>query len=262
MDKRARFMDIKRAKLTRSYAVLTYLFLLTVNGFSSFAIANSLSISVGWNKPPYVIEERNSGFELDMVSAIFANMGYSVSYVYVPFGRSNTLIKVKKVDAALTMNEHMDIEGLVLSDPYISYQNAAISLKGRSIEIDSISELKNHSIVAFQNASVVLGDEYRKAAEKSPLYLELPNQRKQVEMLLKGKVDFVVMDINIFNYLSNELIGSSHMANVVIHRLFPKTTYHIAFIDKKLMLDFNRAMSIYKQTKEYDNLVAKYEFLY
>lgn len=231
-------------------------------GFFNQANAEQLSISVGWNKPPYVIEETNSGFELDMVSAIFNNMGHSVSYVYVPFGRSNTFIKDNKVDAALTINEHMDTTNLVLSEPYISYQNAAISLKGRSLEINSVSDLKPYSIVAFQNASVLLGDEYQKVSKASPLYLELPNQQNQVEMLLKGKVDIVVMDINIFNYLSTELIGSSYISNVVIHRLFPKTNYHIAFTDKKLLQAFNKAMKAYKRSDDYTKLIAKYQFLY
>ncbi|MFC3031017.1 substrate-binding periplasmic protein [Pseudoalteromonas fenneropenaei] len=246
----------------QGYVACLYSLLLLAASFSNQAVANTLSISVGWNKPPYVIEEKNSGFELDMVSAIFATMGYPVSYVYVPFGRSNTLIKAGKVDVALTINQRMDTEGLALSESYISYQNAAISLKGRSIELSSIQDLRNYSIVAFQNASLVLGNDYRMATKLSPLYLELPDQRKQVEMLLKGKVDFVVMDINIFNYLSTELIGSSHISNVVIHRLFPKTDYHMAFKSKELMLTFNAAMHAFKQTDAYTKLVEKYEFLH
>lgn len=247
--------------LTLTCMVCLCSLLLSTSVLAKDVNSNRLSISVGWNKPPYVIEDKNSGFELDMVSAIFRTMGYPVNYVYVPFGRSNTLIKAGKVDAALTMNEHMDIEGLVISDPYISYQNAAISLKGRSIDINSINDLKKYSIVAFQNASVVLGSEYQMATKVSPLYLELPNQHNQVEMLLKGKVDVVVMDINIFNYLSKEIIGSSHMSSVVIHRLFPKTNYHIAFQNNDLMSKFNNAMHKYKQSEEYLSLVARYEFI-
>ncbi|MFY8351077.1 substrate-binding periplasmic protein [Pseudoalteromonas sp. SSM20] len=253
---------MEKLKQQKGYFAGMYSLLFIAVVFSNQVYAEQLSISVGWNKPPYVIEETNSGFELEMVSDIFNNMGHSVSYVYVPFGRSNTLIKVNKVDAALTMNEHMETTNLVLSEPYISYQNAAISLKGRSIKIYSVADLKRFSIVAFQNASVVLGNEYRRVTKTSPLYLELPDQRKQVEMLLKGKIDLVVMDINIFNYLSTELIGASHIKNVDIHRLFPKTNYHIAFTDKKLLHAFNKAMKAYKQSDDYTKLVAKYEFLY
>lgn len=238
-----------------------FLLLLTTSGFTIPTLAQPLSISVGWNKPPYVIEETNSGFELDMISAIFAKMGHSVSYVYVPFGRSNTLIHSKKVDIALTMNQRMDVHDLVLSDPYIAYQNAVITLKDRNIDISSTLDLKKYSIVAFQNASVVLGNEYRLAIKSSPLYVELPDQKKQVEMLLKGKVDCVVMDVNIFNYLSSEVQGSSYMSNVVVHRLFPKTNYHIAFTDNALMNEFNVSMKTFKETEEYTKLVEKYEFI-
>ena len=262
MDKKVKYVTQEFIKRHQHYSIWFYIFVILIIAFPNHAIAQTLSISVGWNKPPYVIEETNSGFELDMVSAIVASIGYYVSYVYVPFGRSNTLIKVGKVDAALTMNQRMDINNLVLSQPYISYQNAVISLKGRSIKINSVSDLKSYSIVAFQNASVVLGRDYQQVANISPLYLELPDQRKQVEMLLKGKVDLVVMDINIFNYFSRKLVGSSHISNVDIHRLFPKTHYNIAFTKQTLMLEFNKAMKAYKQSDDYTHLVAKYEFLY
>jgi len=225
------------------------------------AWAAKLSVSVGWTKPPYVIEKDDSGFELELVEAIYHLMGHRLSFVYVPFGRSNTLIKAGKVDAALTMNTRMDTEGLYLSEPYIVYQNVAVSLKGRGIQIDQIEGLRHYAIVGFQNASIVLGRAYRLAVEQSPLYLELPDQRTQVEMLLKGKVDVVVMDINIFNYLSREFIGKSHMDNVDVHRLFPSSPYQMAFTDEKLKDTFNKQMLIFKSSEAYLKLVDKYEFL-
>jgi len=229
--------------------------------FVNILSASDLDVSVGWTKPPYVIEKQNTGFELELVKSVFKKLGYSLNFVYVPFGRSNTLIKSGKVDVALTMNKKMDLSGLVLSEPYIVYQNAAISLKGRGIQLENVSELRHHSIVGFQNSSIVLGRDYRFAVERSQLYLELPDQKKQVEMLLKGKVDIVVMDINIFNYLSREFMGKSHMSNVDIHRLFPSTPYKMAFRDEVLKDKFNKELKQFKQSKSYKDLVDEYEFL-
>jgi len=225
------------------------------------AFGKKLSVSVGWTKPPYVIEKMNSGFELELVKAVYKRMGHHLEFVYVPFGRSNKLINAGKVDAALTMTQKMDVKGLHLSDPYIVYQNAAISLKGRGIDLQSIEALRHHSIVGFQNASIVLGRNYKLAVEQSPLYLELPDQRTQVEMLLKGKVDVVVMDINIFNYLSREFIGRSHMDNVDIHRLFPSSPYKMAFSDPKLRDIFNKQLVDFKKSEEFQDLIKEYEFI-
>ena len=238
-----------------------YLVSICILGLSLLGHTSTLEVSVGWTKPPYVIEKKNTGFELELVKSVFKELGYSLNFVYVPFGRSNTLIKSGKVDVALTMNKKMDLSGLVLSEPYIIYQNAAISLKGRALRINNVAELRHHTIVGFQNASIVLGRDYRFAAERSQLYVELPDQRKQVEMLLKGKVDIVVMDINIFNYLSREFMGQSHMPNVDIHRLFPSTPYRMAFIDKNLKDRFNQELKKFKKSAGYQNLLNEYEFL-
>ena len=68
--------------------------------------------------------------------------------------------------------------------------------------------------------------------DNSVFYIELPDQSKQVAMLLLGRTDVVVMDINIFNYLSKEHLGKDHMANVDVHRIFPTNSYHLGFFDE------------------------------
>lgn len=241
--------------------ITVQLLILSLQAFADAMYERQLTATVGWTKPPYVIEHQDSGFELELVKHVFSSMGYKVSFVYVPFGRSNTLLKANKVDVALTMNSRMDTEGLVLSDPYITYQNAAISLRGRGIEINQMSDLGHYSMIGFQNSSIILGSDYQAATEKSRLYLELPNQRNQVEMLLKGKVDIVVMDINIFNYLSREYLGKSHMVNVDTHRLFPATQYQMAFRDKELVKSFNQQLAAFKESEDYQQLLKEYEFL-
>ncbi len=106
-----------------------------------------------------------------------------------------------------------------------------------------------------------MGEEYKLASEKASFYIELPEQKKQVEMLLLGRADVAVMDINIFNYLSREILGKSHIDNVDIHRIFPVSHYSLGFYDAKLRDDFNRAQLIFKKLPQYQMLVNKYQFL-
>ncbi len=223
--------------------------------------AKQIEIAVGWTKPPYVIETGNTGFEIELIKGIFASMGHQTTFIYVPFARSHYLLNKGKADVAMTLSKRLDIGDNILSEPYITYHNVAISLKGRGIKITQMSQLGNYSIVAFQNASIVLGSEFKLASKKSPFYIELPDQKKQVEMLLKGRTDLVVMDINIFNYLSKAYIGSSHMESISVHRVFPSNPYHLGFKNSELSKNFNKSLQEFRQSTQYIDLINKYEFI-
>lgn len=227
---------------------------------SGHANGATLAVSVGWNKPPYVIEENDTGFEIELVRAIFNKMGYRLSFIYVPFARSHYLLEKGKIDVAMTLNPRMQINAEQLSHSYINYHNAVISLKGRGLSFTSIDDLASISFVGFQNASIVLGERYALAAARSPFYLELPDQSHQVEMLLKGRVDAVVMDVNIFNYLSRSIMQQAHIDNVDIHPLFATSHYHLGFKDITLKEQFNRTLIDFKASLAYQALINKYDF--
>jgi polar amino acid transport system substrate-binding protein len=161
---------------------------------------------------------------------------------------------------ALTINQRLIDRPELLSDVYIVYQNVAISLKSKKLTISSIDELSNYSIVAFQNATIVLGEEFSQTVKLSRLYTELPEQKRQTEMLLLGNTDVVVMDINIFIHFSRELTGVSQLDKVNIHPVFPPSPYHVAFNDLALKQQFNVALAEFIQTQAYTDLVNRYEF--
>ncbi|MDF2180265.1 ABC transporter substrate-binding protein [Aliiglaciecola sp. CAU 1673] len=230
-------------------------------GFSFMAQAKEIDVAFGWSKPPYVIEKEERGFELELVRNVLKRLDLDMNPVFVPFGRSHYLLKMGKVEAAVTLKESMDVGEAHLSDIYINYHNVAISLKGRDIVINAVNDLFPHSVVAFQNASVVLGDEFSQISEGARFYLEMPDQSKQVEMLLRAKTDVVVMDVNIFNYLSRHLTGRPFMDNVVVHEIFPATRYRVGFVDAQVRDAFNRELAAYRESPEYQALVDKYEFI-
>ncbi|ATC93358.1 substrate-binding periplasmic protein [Pseudoalteromonas tunicata] len=242
-----------------NYVILAMLWL----SLGASAIASEqpiLDVSVGWSKPPYVIEQDDSGFEIELVKAIFNQLGYQLKFIYVPFARSPYLLNQGETDLAMTINPRMDIKKQQLSIPYISYHNVAISLKERHLTINVVADLANYSVVAFQNAKVVLGYEYGRAVKQSLFYQELPDQAHQVEMLLKGRTDVVVMDINIFNYLSRAYSNQNQMDKVNVHTLFPVSKYQLGFKNSALKDLFNEKLNIYKGSDAYQQLLKKYEF--
>jgi polar amino acid transport system substrate-binding protein len=246
---------LRNIGLVTSGLLISCLFSATVQ-----AKVNQLTVAVGWNKPPYVISKNDSGFELDMVRAIFALMGYQINPIYVPYGRTHKMLQRGKVDAAMSLNAKSGVSIELLSRRYISYQNTAISLKRNKLVIQQIEDLAKYSVVGFQNATKNLGDRYAQAVAKTPYYMELPDQNKQVGMLLQGNITVAVMDINIFVHLSRQRTGKNKLAVVDTHNIFPATDYSMGFTNTALKKAFNKALSQYQNSHNFLELVKDYEF--
>lgn len=224
--------------------------------------SKELVLVAGLAKPPYVIPEQDSGFEVDLMRDVLAKLGHNISMLYVPYGRTYETMKQVNADIGLTQSQKAGVKAEILSLPYVTYQNVAVSLMEKSIKLDEFKELQSLVVVAFQNAQMLLGAEYAKATQQSPLYLELPEQRRQVELLLSGKVDVAVMDINIFKYFAKSIMGMNHLKKMQVHNLFTSTRYGAAIHDPKLRKAFNRELLKYFDTVEYDSLLQKYDMKY
>lgn len=219
-----------------------------------------LKVAVGWTKPPYVISQDNSGFELDLVRIIMAQLGRTSNFMYIPYGRSYRVLKSGKVDIVMTLKPGIDIgDKAMLSDSYVSYQNVLISLKDKNLTVRRLADIGKYSIIGFQKSHLHLGEDYAKATKKSPMFLEMADQRRQVDMLMMGRVDLVVMDINIFNYWLKRDYHTNDLPKIKVHRLFKQNHYRLGFVDSQLKAAFNRALSQYKQTNDYRQLLDKYE---
>ncbi|QHJ09882.1 hypothetical protein FX988_00090 [Paraglaciecola mesophila] len=217
-----------------------------------------LSIAVGWSKPPYVIALNDTGYEIELARNVFKRMGYSITPVYVPYGRTLSMLKNTKVDAALTLSGNTATQSIHLTHSYIQYQNVAVSLQSSNFKINRPNDLAQHSVASFQTATQILGKAYADAIKKAPLYVELPDQRRQVGMLLNGSISVLVMDVNIFNHLHSALESIEDRQSVNIHNIFPPTHYHVGFLNVELKEQFNQALSDFQASQAYDTLVKKY----
>jgi polar amino acid transport system substrate-binding protein len=232
-------------------------FLFSISYSSRDIAAEELEVVVGWDKPPYVLSADHSGFEMDLVRAIFAEIGHEISPIYVPFGRTARLLKDDNVDVALTINSSHKVDAALLTDAYIIYQNVAVSRADRALTVNSFDDLTDKSVIAFQTASAVLGEEFGGALSSLPTYMEMARQDRQVNMLMLGSVDVIVLDRNIFNFLKgkNERYADDE---TVFHELFPITPYRAAIPDKTLREAFNRTLRTFIDDGRYQALLDKY----
>jgi polar amino acid transport system substrate-binding protein len=220
--------------------------------------SEEIDVVVGWNKPPYVISQENSGFEVDVARAILADMGHDLSPIYVPFGRTARLLEDNLIDLGLTQNPAHVLDSAILSDPYVVYQNVAVTRAESKFEINSIEDLRGKSIIAFQTADVVLGEAFRQIVTDQATYMEMARQDRQVDMLMLGHVDVVILDRNIFNYFKSNNTAYSD-DEIVFHELFPISPYSAAIPDPELRVGFNSKLRTFIETGRYQQLLDKYK---
>ena len=224
---------------------------------SFIASSEQLDVVVGWDKPPYVMSAEHSGFELELTRAILKELGHELSPIYVPFGRTARLLKDNAVDIALTLNEAHKVSADILSDPYVVYQNVAVTREDRNITLNGLASLRGKSIIAFQTAKNVLGKEYGNTLALQPNYLEMARQDRQVNMLMLGSVDAVIMDRNIFSYFKAKNDAYADDA-VTIHELFPVSAYCAGIPNPELRVQFNNTLKKFIDDGRYQALLTRF----
>ena len=223
----------------------------------SQAEPRELTLAVGLALAPYNIPEKNCGIETDIVREALEMKGYRVKTKYVPFARRIREIAGGEVDGVLTVNENSDIDAF-LSDPHIICENVVVSLKKNNFKIETVGDLKDKSILTFQDAKKYLGKEFAAAAEASPDYREISKQQLQINLLYGDRVDVIVLDKNIFYHHrnQNEMVDTSQPID--IGYVFKEIPFRVGFVDKKVRDDFNEGLKQLRSSGRYDEIVKKY----
>ncbi|WP_404829987.1 substrate-binding periplasmic protein [Shewanella glacialimarina] len=236
---------IKAKCLSTIGLILLYLFTGSIQ-------AKDLEIGVSFSIPPYVIQETNSGLELELLKSALAVKGHSVNIQYLPLARTFHALKEGKLDGIINTKQNM-LEGVFYSDVVIRFQNCAISLKEKHFNLEKVTDLQDKSIVAFQRASMLLGKDFTNMAALNSQYSEQAKQILQVKMLMKQRIDVAVMDKNIFiyylrqSYLTGKLTKEEVQQEVICHKVFAPTSYRFAFLHADIRDDFNFGLAQIKQ---------------
>ncbi len=235
--------------------------LLCVNSFDLTAEEKSpyeLELVTGLPKPPFILENLKSGLQLDVISEAFATQNMKIDFVAMPLGRNITGFQRGNVDGVITIPPQYKYPSMHISEPYIQYQNVAVSLADSHIDLDSIKDLSAYSIIAFQNAKKFLGEDFADVAAYSIDYRELANQKQQIEMLFSRRVEVIVLDLNIFKYFVREHAAEIGGIAFEIHYLFPERGYSVGFKKEEHMKMFNDGIAIIKANGTYQTILDNY----
>lgn len=212
-----------------------------------------LRVALGETKEPYVMAEEQRGVEYELVTAALRLAGYQPQVSFAPNKRAQEWLAAGRVDAAIANG------GGYLSDPYITYQNMAITLCSHHLELSSVTDLGRHRVAAFQNARRFLGPDYAAMAAGNPDYVEQSPQIAVNRLLYSGRTDVAVADINIFLQFNDELgPGIDAQPSLCPFALFPPTPYRLAFRDAAARDRFNKALRLLNRQGFYEALAKRY----
>ena len=236
---------------------------------STVALAKDLQIVIGDELPPYVFKQMNAGIEVDIIKEALKVRGHRVSFQFVHYLHLQTRLNTRELDG-IAQNTIFDIGKeanirLYESDTTIKYHNFAITFLDQINKIDSINDLVNKKILAFQNASRYLGPVYAEMADNNEGYREYPQQSFQVKQLYAGKIDVVISEKRIFNYWRSQAESKGSLESKDIkkklkfHNIFEASPRNVKFLDSSIRDDFNYGLKYIKASGLYQGIINKYE---
>jgi len=212
--------------------------------------------------PPHMIMASNNGIDVDIAREVLQEMGYTVKLDYAPLKRSMHQVAHKKAHLFLPTFFQEDTSKLFISASIIKYRPTAFSLKKNNFLFNVISDLKGKRLATFQGATGYFGEEFVKVSHYKS-YRELHDMSKLPEMLIKGRVDIVVLDYYIFYYFLQKYLRDNPTDTFSIKKidefsLFPEVKAYVGFHDQKLRNKFNKQLHIYKSLNKDKIVIEKY----
>jgi polar amino acid transport system substrate-binding protein len=233
---------------------LLYLFIICIALPAVSVSAKPLQLLVGVEKPPYIKVATKAGYELELLQAVVKGMGFQSKFIHVPNGRLLDLFSDGQAD--LVSLQRTTPPGFYATHPYISYQNVLIVRQDLQKELLSLNDLVGLRVMAFQNATLFLPPDYAEAVAKADSYQEMVEQHSLPALLLKNRVDVLVMDRNIFLHYYRQTAPDDHSLKIL--SFFKPNHYHMLARSPEVAERFNKALADLKQSELFSQLQLKY----
>lgn len=227
-------------------------------GLPAWAQRTVARVGMGLPRPPYLLDSGVEGLEYEIAEAALAAGGYSMVAVVVPPARGLSMQRAGQLDGLLTVDEGIGGNDF-FTETYLTFQNVAITLASRGLQIKRIEDLANYSVAGFQNANVILGDRFKTVANRNPNYVEYSRQITQPNLLFSAHVDVVVGDQRIFRYFTGQIDPKVYAGQeVTIHPIFPLNPRKAVFKDADVRDGFNAGLKLIQANGVYEAIVKKY----
>ncbi|MDP5213840.1 transporter substrate-binding domain-containing protein [Pseudoalteromonas tunicata] len=204
--------------------------------------------------PPYVIESNERGIQLSIIRRAF-DLGQLGAFKVEFMSNKRMVASLLNGEVDMTINAPDNLEGIYYSEPVLYYENVAVALKNKNLDLRSSANFNGLSVFAFQNAASFLGKDFSLSINKMKSYDEVVNQMAQIDHLMKGWVDVIVIEKRVFNFYLAEYKKTHRVDEVSIFTIFGQAPRPMAFRDKILRDKFNVFLLQFKQSLEYSAML-------
>ena len=208
--------------------------------------------------PPYVKDDPRQGLVPEIVTRAFATQGIQCKFIRSNNKRMETEVEAGTADAGFA-GIPVNNPKIFFSDTVIEFENVAVTLSNKRLQINSLSDLSDKKIVAFSNAQKVLGPEFTMSVKNHRSYSEVGDQASQVPMLDAGRGDVILLDLRAFLYFARLLHGKTEATNrYTVHHLFKPTPRLLGFHKSEHRDHFNKGLKTIRQSGEYAAILNNY----
>jgi polar amino acid transport system substrate-binding protein len=175
------------AILVLSYAAVSYVV--------SAQTAPLALVSTAW--PPFTNPTGQPRFALDLVEAALGRVGLTAKTTIVSPGQFTPLLLAGKIDGSAALWKDPERErALVYSQPYLENRLVLVGRYGADVSAKKLSDIQGKRV------AIVEGYSYGYEIELTgPVFVRSSGEEDSLARLLKGSVDYTLMDELVVQYL-------------------------------------------------------------
>lgn len=208
--------------------------------------------------PPYVYKKANSGIEVDLIKAIFNDMGMDIKFVQMPRIRMIQSFDQGSVHGILTQNITASNVGCA-TDWYLKHQNVGFTLAEENLQLSTLQDLRKFSVLSFDGARRYLGEAFRAAVDNNPRYKESINQAAHIELVYLKRFNVIVGDEWILRLAQrNHFDQTGKYKRMTAHYIMPPSLYSARFQEQSICDSFNASLSKLRGSGSYEQIVSAY----
>ncbi len=238
-------------------------FFLLVATISVMSQSKMVSISAQENYPPYMSQDMvGEGIYVEIATASFKRVGYSVTTYFYPWTRALHMVKMGRHDVVLGTYALEERAG------YLKYSHPIDTLSGQLIALKT-TDFTYTGVASLEGKSVGVGRGYeyiekfdinvfiRKVVEKDNV--------KNLEKLLIGRIDFILDNKNTIEYYTQTYFPNRKNDIKAIEPFFMSQTAHVGVSRNikrtdELLAAFNKGLALIKADGTYSKIVSQYRF--
>lgn len=192
-----------------------------------------------------------TGLDYEIVKTILQREGIEAEFELYSYSRLLKLFSEKKLDMASPVG--VPYPSALYSQPYFTVLDVVVTKSTNPLSIKTLQDLEGKTIVAYQQASEVLGPDFASAIKKAH-YLEEADRVQQFELLMNDRVQLMIGDAKVLAYYANKRYGAG---SIKIHQILPPVDYPAAFWSSELQAKFNSGLLHLTESGEFDRIHAK-----